>query len=281
MRLWNFRQGVIGVSKIYQIIRAEVMKQHRNWFHSKTVYFSLLIWPIITFFNSYYSYKSFDLTKINLTEMNSQQSLITFLITGFFGYLCFWSLVQSAVQMGFERENGTLETIFLSPGNRLSIIYGRALGSLFENIWMFIVFTFSVIIWVKGIPLENMVYVPIAFIILLISATVWGGLMNVIFVFSRDAGILFNIFDEPMSLFSGVGLPTGTFPVWAKVISAIFPLSYALTAIRSMLIGGSILKSLKSVVGLGIVIIIIILLTVWLLNLAEKNARQNGEMTFF
>lgn len=269
------------MKNIVQILKAEIIKQHRNIFHSKIVYFSLLIWPIINFINAYYSYKPFDLSASIWKEFASEQTILFFLITGFMGYICFWSLVQSAWLMGFERQHGTLETIFLSPANRMAIIYGRTLGALFENVWMFFIFSVFLVVWTRGFPLGNILYMPISFFVLMISATVWGGLMNVIFLFSRDAGILVTIFDEPMVLFSGVRIPPIVFPIWAKIIATFFPLTHVLIIIRGLLIQGSVSKVLIDIYGLCITILIIVLLTVFLLKKAERNAREKGNLTFY
>jgi ABC-2 type transport system permease protein len=268
------------MKKTYQIIKAEVIKQHRNWFHSHVIYFSLLIWPIITLMNAYYSYKPFDLSQKVLRGFNSEQSIILFLITGFLGYVCFWSLVQSAWQMGSERQNGTLEIIFLTSASRITIMYGRALGALFENIWMFFIFCVFNMIYIKEISLTNLIYLPLSFIILMISAVVWGGLMNVIFLFSRDASILFNIFDEPMVLFSGVRIPTTVFPLWAKAIAVLFPLTHSLSIIRSLLMKGYI-ESFVSIYKWLCSLFIMVVFTIWMLKKAEKHARQTGNLTFY
>jgi ABC-2 type transport system permease protein len=264
-----------------QIIKAEIVKQHRNTFHSKMTYFSLLIWPIMLFFNAYYSYKVFNLNQSIWKNFNSSQSVITFLITGFLGYNCFWSLVQSAWQMGFERQDGTLEVIFLSSVNRIVMIYGRVLGALFENIWMFLLFSTFIIIYLKGIPITRLIYLPIAFIILLSSAMVWGGLMNVLFLFSRDASILFNIFDEPMALFSGVKVPTMIFPLWAKCLSIIFPLTHTLVIIRSLLIEGKLFYNNQAFYILLLINFLLVALTLFLLKKAEKHARITGSLSFY
>ena len=265
-----------------KVIGAEIKKQHQHTFHSYTIYFSLLLWPILIFFNTYYTYKSFNLKKITVfsNSINSNQSLIIFLITGFIGYNFFYSMVQSAWQMSFERQNGTLETVFLSPANRLAIAYGRSLGALFQNVWMFSVFSFIILIGTKNFNINNIVYIPLAFLILTLSATVWGGLMNVIFLFSRDAGILNNILDDPMEFFSGVRVPTSTFPLWAKAISTIFPLTHSLTLVRSILISSNA-PCMNDVVKLGVSLAIIFILTIVLLKLAEKNARNTGNLTFY
>lgn len=269
------------MNNAFQIIKAEIKKYHRNTFNSKKTYFSLLIWPIILFLNSYYSYKVFNLNQSVWKSFNSTNAIITFLITGFLGYNCFWSLVQSGWQMRLERQDGTLETIFLSSVNRISMIYGRVLGALFENIWMFFLFCIFVIVYSKGIPIRNIIYIPFAFIILIVSATVWGGLMNVIFLFSRDASVLFNIFDQPMALFSGVRVPTMIFPLWAKVISVIFPLTHALVIIRSMIIDGKMFIYNKNFYILIILNTCIVIFTIWLLKAAERHARITGNLTLY
>jgi ABC-2 type transport system permease protein len=269
------------MNNIWQIISAEVVKQHRNSFHSRMVYFSLLIWPIITFFDANYSYKPFNLTSANWANFHSEQSILSFLIVGLFGSITFRSLVQSAWQMGFERQNGTLEILFLTPANRLALIYGRALGALFENVWMFLIFSVLVVLFVGGISVSDLVYLPFCFLVVLVAALVWGGLLNVVFLFSRDASVLFTILDEPMVLFSGVRIPTFLFPLWAKVISVVFPLTYILVIMRRLLLDENLGSLVWNIVGLVISNVTLIGLTVWLLKKAEGNARRNGELSFY
>ncbi len=266
----------------FKIVIAEMKKQHRHNFHSYSIYFSLLLWPIIIFFNTYYTYLSFDLTKAPVFSglINSKQSLLIFLITGFIGYNFFYSMVQSAWQMGAERQNGTLETIILSPANWLAVVYGRSLGALFQNVWMFSTFSILIIISSRSLEVNFFTQIPIAFFIFTLSATVWGGLMNVIFLFSRDAAILNNVLDDPMEFFSGVRVPTETFPVWAKMISVIFPLTHSLTIVRGILLKTNI-AWMEAAIKLSISLVLLFILTIVLLKLVEKNIRDNGNITFY
>ncbi len=270
------------MKKFLIVVRGEILKQHRNWFHSYFVYFSLLIWPVLLFFNAFYTYKAFDIkNNFYLYGMNSEQALIIFLVTGFIGYNCFWSMVQSAWQMRFERANGTLETILLSPANRLSIIYGRALGSLLENIWLFSLFGIFMLVISKSISVYELLFLPIIFFILILSATIWGGFMNAIFLFSRDASFVFNILDEPMVLFSGVRIPISVFPHWAKIIAIVFPLTHSLVVMRSIFLGKNAVDLFPGVINLCITLIILVILTIVVLHLAEKNARKTGNLNFY
>ncbi len=50
------------MKKFLIVIKAEITKQQQHDYHSVYVYFSLLIWPILGFFEVYYAYKPFELT---------------------------------------------------------------------------------------------------------------------------------------------------------------------------------------------------------------------------
>lgn len=266
-----------------RVLKAEVLKQHRYLFQSKFIYFTLLLWPILSFINEYYIFKPLDLksSAIIMNGLNTTQSLLMFLLTGYVGYLCFWSMVQSAWEMSDERNNGTLETIFQSPVNRLALIYGRALGAIFENVWMFFIFSIFLFSFFNGNITNFIVFLLIVFIILIFSATIWGGFMNAIFLFSRDATFLFYVFNNPMSLFSGTRIPVTVFPIWAKVISAIFPLTHVLVIIRSIFYQGKMNFNLIDWTKLAVSLLIIGILTAVIIRKAEKNARINGNWTFY
>lgn len=111
------------MKQLASLLWAEMVKEHRHSFHSKMVYFSLLIWPAIMFVTAYYSFAPFRLGADSpLARFLSPEQLPLFLLTGYLGYIFFWCLVQSAWQMSFEREAGTMEMIFISPVNRLAFL---------------------------------------------------------------------------------------------------------------------------------------------------------------
>lgn len=83
-------------------------------------------------------------------------------------------MVQSAFKMNIERMDGTLEVIFLTPANRLSILYGRSLSGIASNVWMFAVFTVVVIAMNMEISLRTLILMLVAFIMVVLSAIIWG-----------------------------------------------------------------------------------------------------------
>ncbi|MEZ2717194.1 ABC transporter permease [Niallia circulans] len=269
--------------KLFSILQAEMAKSHKHNFHNKLIYFSLLLWPALLFITSYYSFKPFNLTESSpLSAYMDVDQITMFLLTGYLGYIFFWSLVQSAWNMSYERQAGTLELIFLTPANRLTIMFARAAGNLLEAVWLFTTFILLVLI-VTGQAAE--IYwanVPLALFLLCISAIVWGGFLNIVFLFSRDAGILFTIFEEPMQFFSGVRIPILAFPIWGKAIAYLFPLTYVLGIFRDLVLNG---KDFTQMIGQYLLLVSIILMlavaSVFLLKKAETHAKNTGNMVLY
>ncbi|MFD1737467.1 ABC transporter permease [Bacillus salitolerans] len=265
------------------ILMAEMRKSHLNHYHNKLIYFSLLIWPALLFVTAYYSFKPFNLTQSSpLARFIEIEHLSLFLLTGYLGYIFFWCLIQSAWQMSYERMSGTLELIFLTPASRIAVMYGRAAGNLVEAVWLFSLFSLLAV-FVIGKSHEIIWWnVPIVMVVLTISAVIWGGFLNVIFLFSRDAGILFTVLEEPMQFFSGVRLPVATFPLWGKGIAYIFPLTYVLSIVRELLMGRvewfQLIKPLGMLAG---ILLVLLFFTFLLLSKAENHAKETGNMTLY
>jgi ABC-2 type transport system permease protein len=113
-------------------------------------------------------------------------------------------------------------------------------------------------------------------------AVVWGIFLNSLFLFSRDSGFLYTILEEPMEIFSGVKVPTMLFPLWAKVIAAVFPLTYAIEAVRRVMLLGSSLYDIRGFLFIGSIIIVILILAIlFILKLVERHVRSTGNMALF
>ena len=269
------------MKKIFLVIKAEIKKQQKHDYHSAFVYLSLLIWPILGFLEVYYTYKPFSLT--GYMGISDSKELLAFLGTGFMSYTCFWSMVQNAWSMANqERKGGTLEITFLSPANRLAMMYGRALGALIQEVWMFCCFCVFILVYTKAIQFHNILILPFIFLLLLLSSTIWGGMLNSIFMFSRDASIIMDIFDTPMTLFSGSRIPRNCFPFWAKMISLVFPLTYCINIIRFVLnIGGKEKQWILNIAGLLVCMCIMVAVTVVLTYQVEGHNRETGELQLY
>lgn len=257
----------------------EVRKQRKNYFSSWSNYFSLLLWPVLTFFTTYFTYSSFDVSVLVPYHLEDTRRFITFLVTGSLGYNCFWAMVQGAWQIEHERENGTLEIAFLTPANRMAMMYGRSLGGFIHNVWMFACFSIIIILFNSTVSVRMILSILFGFVILLIASTIWGGFMTSLFIVTRDSNFLFTLCDEPMNFFSGVKIPTEAFPLWAQVVSSVFPCTYCIYIIRSIFLGSSvngwkILEFLLSMLAM-------LVITAVVLRCAEKRNRETGNLQFY
>lgn len=263
------------------VIKAEITKQQQHDYHSPFVYFSLLIWPILGFLEVYYTYKPFTIS--GYMGIADGKNLMAFLGSGFMAYTCFWSMVQNAWSMADqERRGGTLEITFMTPASRLAMNYGRALGALIQEVWMFCCFCVFILLYTGTLQFKSLTLLPLIFILLIVSSTIWGGMLNTIFMFSRDASIVMDLLDTPMTLFSGTRIPVSCFPLWAKVISILFPLTYCINIIRMVLhIQDKGNGWYTNLAGLAICLGIMIVITIVLIHRVERHNRENGELQFF
>lgn len=257
-----------------RVFLGETIKQIKNHYNSWKTYISLLLWPVLNAISTYYIYETFNINILNRFGIYSQEDVLIFIFSGTMGYNCFWAMVQSARYIQYERENGTMEIIFLSPASRLAMVYGRAMGGIAQNMSMFIFFIILIGFLYEKISLMKIAYICLAFLIIMISSVVWGGFINSLFLISRDSNFWFTFFNSPMELLTGVRIPVRAFPVIIRFISCIFPLTFCLSIIREIFIETAI--SMINIIVLFFVLAILVLLTKIILHIAERHNCVNG-----
>jgi ABC-2 type transport system permease protein len=270
------------MTSFIRALRAELSKQHKNAFTGKAVFFSLLLWPVLIFFTSWFAMKPFRTGGDSpLTRFIPDGNLPLFLLTGYLVFQLYWTVVQAAWTFERERKEGTLETVFLAPGSKLAFLIGRSLYSLGNGMWMFGAFAALTFLFVAPIGDVLWGHLLLALAVSLLSATVWGTLLCAISLFSRDSGYLYYIFQAPMELFGGVRIPVVALPAWGKWIALFFPVTYSLLTIRDAVSGtvtGNWWMMLGILFALSVILIPVVLL---ILSKAEDHARRSGSWTMF
>lgn len=275
----------IGWRYALRVLAAESLKQHRNLFGSRFVVFSLLLWPIIELGTAYYAFKPFE-SAPGLAERwalaADGRSIVLFFATGVLGYTFFYSLVQSAWNFAFERHLGTLELLFLTPANRFVLVLANGAMAMAQSTWLFLVFAIGLFAVVGGLEIAHPGMVGVAFVGLLVPAIAWGTFLNSLFMFSRDAGFLYTIFQQPMEFFSGVRIPLFALPGWAQLVGVAFPLTGSLLVLRGSLLEAGMLSDLwPQLLGLAVLSALLLLVSAWLLRVGERRARRTGSLVLF
>lgn len=267
----------------FNSIAAEAVKQHKINFHSKLMYYSMLLWPVLQLYASYYSYKPFENSKTSeaIALWVGKDKVFAFILLGYIGYMFFGCFIQSAWRFSYERIYGTLELIYITPASRLGIMLGNALSSLLSSAWMFTVFCTGALLFFGDLSIKSYM-LPVAVLSLTIPAICWGVFLNALFMFSRDSMMLYEIFQSPMEIFGGSKIPYAAFPLWGKLIGGVFPITWSLIIIRKIFMHGAVLSGIRNellfVTGMCA---ILITAAVYLLVKAEEYARKTGNMAMF
>jgi ABC-2 type transport system permease protein len=271
------------VGYFLKVVKAEMRKQHKIYFHNKAIYISLFIWPMLTFIGTYYGYKPFNIEKIaeSISYIN-KNNVILFVLVGYVAMMFFRCLVQSAWRFSSERTNGTLELIYITPANRLAFVMGNAVSSVFESVWLFVVFAAG-ILFIKGEYFNmNVSSVIVGISLMIVLSLLWGMLLNSLFLYSRDSGFLFTILEEPMEIFAGIKVPVNIFPMWAKAVSTVFPLTYCAEILRRALLNNETIIQLKGFIIMSVVCaLLMLIITMLCLKFGERHARKTGNMALF
>lgn len=275
----------IAARRALRIFAAEALKQHRTLFASRLVAFSLFVWPAIELGAVYYTFKPFESAPGLAARWSlaaEPRSLLLFFATGVLGYTFFYALVQSAWHFAYERQLGTLELLFLTPANRLLLVLANGAMALMQSTWLFLGFTVGLFEIIGGLQIAHPAMLGVAFLGLVVPAIAWGTFLNSLFLFSRDAGFLYTIFQEPMQFFSGVRIPLLAMPAWAQLVGVVFPLTTSLVILRGSLLERSTIFQLwPQLVGLAVLSAMLLLASAWLLRVGERRARRTGSLVLF
>ena len=163
------------MKKWIRVCKGEAVKQKKNYFNTPVTYIASFLWPVLNGIITYYTYKTFDIACLVRFGILSEEDLLIYIFTGLLGYNSFWLMIQSAVYVQNERQNGTIEITYMTPANRMAIIYGRAIGNIIQNIGMIV--SFLVILIIMGKFSFSVSKVFLGIIILLISSVIWGDLL--------------------------------------------------------------------------------------------------------
>ena len=267
---------MINIKEEFIMLKAEIVKQQKNYQNSLSNIMSLIVWPIIIFFQTFYTYKSFDLYFLKRFGIENQTDLLIFLITGTLVYNCYWSMVQSAFLLTFERQNGTLEAVFITPTSLTNFLLGRALGGILTNIGMFLSFIIILFVIVGTVSVELICSCLLSLVVIIISSAIWGAFINSLFLTSRDSNYLCTMCDEPMRILSGTSIPVSAFPVIGRIVSFIFPSTYCLYMVRGIFFKEHVSPNIWA--GFIMVLSCLVIITIIISKEAYKRNKVTGKL---
>lgn len=182
-------------------------------------------------------------------------SYFDFIAPGFIAMNVMMSgLTALGAALARERESGTLAGILMSPISRASIIFGKTISQSVRNLIQGGI-TLAIAIVVFKISIRgNPLLIASILIIGTISFLGLGIVATSITKEQESAQLVLGLLQFPMMFLSGVLFPIEQMPSILQTISKVLPLTYAVEALRKVMILGAGIETV--LLPLGILVIL-------------------------
>ncbi|WP_321382540.1 hypothetical protein [uncultured Enterococcus sp.] len=261
------------------LLKAELRRTFLNDSINSFYLFSMILWPIVSFIQLSYNYQIFPIDSLKISGIHSQKELLYFVFIGYCALTFFQNIVQSAWRLGYERQQGTLSQIFMTPVNKLKWLYSRTFAMLFGNAWFFLLLFVLGNLWYSGITGHSLLTALLSAILISIGGLIWGAFIVSFFVILRDGTILYVFLEGPQEAFSGVKVPLSVSPMLIQFIGSLFPLSYTIMLLRHLLITKQNFTT-EALCFIGINLFLA-LLTRIILSYGETYMRKTGNFDLY
>ena len=206
-----------------------------------------------------------------------------YLLVGTFG-LALWSsnLWGSGYAIEYERSEGTLTALFLTPASRAAVVLGYGLGSTALYV-LPSALVVGLLAWLSGARL--LVTDPLAALVALVALVgasfALGYALAGFFVLTRRANLLANSLQSPIFLLSGMLVPVAALPGPLRPLASVFPISDGMTALRAALLGGAGLGDIGGpLLRLLLMSAVLVLAGTLLLGRVEHDAKRGATLDY-
>ncbi len=152
-----------------------------------------------------------------------------------------------------EKEVGTMDGMMVAPINRLSIILGKTLAQTARGLLQGVIIL-GLSVWLFRVTIQGNIL--LVFGLLLLGVFSFVGLGIVLTSFAKDqqtATMLMTTLLFPMMFLSGVFFPIQQMPWYMQDISKVLPLTYAVNALRNVMVLGADIPAISTEITILIV----------------------------
>jgi len=200
------------------------------------------------------------------------------------GVLGMWgnTIHSSSWSIGYDRMNGTLEAIMVTPAPLSSVVFGRCLWNSFLGLLnalaVFIVaqFAFGIDVAVRD-PLGF----AVALFATLLSLSVLGMVFGAFYVVTRASSAFFQMLEFPIYVLSGAVFPLMILPEWSRPFSYVIPATWGAEALKiaSFTDYDSLGLGFYGTLGItALTTVIYLLLSFQLFSYLENKAKISGSL---
>lgn len=266
-----------GLGPFWRVLRATA----RRYVQRQAAYvIELIRWPVfpvLYFLTLYLTYT------VSGREAVNGYPVAGFLVVGVLGMVLWTSnLWASGYAIEFERQEGTLQSLFLSPASRTAVVLGYGAGSLLVMVVPTAVVLITITLALQiSFSVASVLAVALSIGGMFLASVSLGYVLAGFFVLTRRANVIANFLQTPVYLLSGAVLPVQELPETLQTFARLFPLSYGMDAVReTLLAGGSVGDVQSSLLGIVISSTALFAIGALLLRRVEQDARDGAELDF-
>jgi len=240
-----------------------------------------LLWPLINLTILVCCYAPFTGSQgwLRPLSFTGRLNLGAYLTAGTFVVGLYGQYVLTGFILAWQRDQGVLEAVYLTPVRRLVHLLGNALAGAISGLASVVGFlVFGLILF--DVEAANPLILLPAVLIVILTSLPWGALLCAIFLVGRNQRVLFSLFEEPAEFLAGVRFPPQALPGAFTALSAIYPISHGVSLLRAVLSYAPtavLQRETCWLCGLGLVY----LAGAWAISrYAERRGKTNGTLSY-
>ncbi|ANC23025.1 hypothetical protein WR52_30435 (plasmid) [Bacillus cereus] len=229
------------------------------------MYVFLLFFQPLTFLTLIY------FISLNREGINIERYIFATAIISMWSYI----LYSSGSSLIVQHWNDTLNLIIASPTSLYTLLITKVINnSIISLISFFLTIIYSRTIFHFALEIKNIYYFIISLCSLLISLSVIGIILALIFVAYKNVFQMQNLILYPILIISGIFYPVSNFPVTIQILSYLLPMTWSIKNIYSALEVGYV-QPFDLFISFFISFIYL-LISYYVLKKIEKTIKING-----
>jgi ABC-2 type transport system permease protein len=206
-------------------------------------------------------------------DINSGRFVVATALISMWSYV----LYSSGSSLISQKWNDTLNLLIASPTSLFQIILSKTISNSFiALISMVISFIYGKLIFRFNIGIENYGMFFLAVLVLLLTLSVVGLILSLVFVASQNAYDYQNLILTPVILICGVFNPIDNLPWFMKGISYLIPMTWGIQSVYESLASSP--HMFNSMMLAILVSAIYLVITLFVVKIIENVLRKTGKL---
>jgi len=206
------------------------------------------------------------------------------IIIGTIVYLLYNRLLWGAgISLQSERWMGTIEALFVTPANRMTVLFACGVSSLVEGAWWVgCIFATSWMIFGVEPSINSWVAIIAGILSTMVALISVGVFFASFFVLTRAADQMASALQAPIRFFSGVVFPVSALPQLLQFVSYVLPVTYGIQAMRKAVLTGGDLSSISfELASLYVFALVLTVAGYFTLRALERQAKRKGTLYMY